>query len=229
MPYILLEKGHTISADDFNNNYYHVGQGHLTPKSGTLLEETTGLYDLGSNAYRWNDVHIQNIELQSGGEIPKCMHIIAEVTLTATASSIEFTGLNGETDKIYEIICNLKGYATGSTALIFNSDSATNYGYQLIYVLGTTITAARNNASNIFLGWLFLNTTTGQYIKNHIICYANNNIKLILQKDADSIGDTYIRAQHIYGQVWNNSETLTSMKFNGHFSPNTHIEIWAKR
>ena len=94
MAYTLLEKGHTVSATDFDNNYKHVGQGHLLPHGGSLLEETTGVYDLGSDAYKWNDVHVQNLEIQSGGEVQHCMNLIAETTLTTTATSIEFTGLN---------------------------------------------------------------------------------------------------------------------------------------
>lgn len=231
MPYILLEKGHTVSAADFDNNFKHVGQGHLLPHGGTLLEETTGVYDLGSNDYRWNNVHVQNLEIQSGGEVQRCMNLIAETTLTATASSIEFTGFNGETDEIYEIIYNVKGYATGVAYLYFNGDSATNnYGWQTMYANNTTILATRSTSSTgFFIGGYKYGTITANYIKGNMILYANNSIKLALYKDLDRTGDTFVNYILKWGKVWNNSATLTSMKFTGYFDPGTNIQIWSKR
>lgn len=231
MAYTLFEKGHTISATDFNNDYYHVGQGDLLPRQGILLEETSGIYDLGSNAYRWNNVHVNNIELQTGGEVQHCMNLIAEHTLTATASSIEFTGLNGSVDEIYEINCNIKGYATGYSWCFLNGDSTTNnYGIQIIHVIdAATISERLTSITSLYIGRYKDDTTTGNYLQTNIFMYANNSQKLVLTKINENIGDTYIRGLKIYGQVWNNSATLTSMKFEGAFDPGTHIEIWAKR
>ena len=231
MAYTLLEKGHTISATDFDNNYKHVGQGDLLPRGGTLLETTDGAYDLGFESYKWNDVHVQNLEIQSGGEVQHCMNLIAETTLTATASSIEFTGLNGETDEIYEIICNLKAYATTAARLYLNEDSLTsNYGFQYIFESGAGITAARSLAYNgIYLVVIGYDTTTALYTKAKFTTYANNDPKLFLGKINSNVGDTYIREFWQAGYVWNNTDTLTSMKFTGNFDPGTNIQIWSKR
>ena len=231
MAYTLLEKGHTVSATDFDNNFKHVGQGDLLPRGGTLLETTDGAYDLGSDSYKWNNVHVQNLEIQSGGEVQHCMNLIAETTLTATASSIEFTGLNGETDEIYEIICNIKGYATGTMWMYLNSDSqANNYGFQQYYAYGISIGVSRNlSVTAVRIGFVGYDTTTSLYNKNKMIIYANNSIKLFLGEINNNIGDTYIYSCQKWASVWNNSGTLTSMKFTGSFDPDTNVQIWSKR
>ena len=231
MAYTLLEKGHTVSAIDFDGNFKHVGQGDLLPRGGTLLETTDGAYDLGSDTYKWNNVHVQNLEIQSGGEVQNCMNLIAETTLTATASSIEFTGLNGESDEIYEIICNLKGYATGAMYLYLNGDSTSNnYGCQIIRAYSTTIDAVRYpSITGLVISTYGYGTSTALYGKTDCIIYANNLSKMVLTNISERIGDTYIGRYRKFGNVWNNSDTLTSMKFTGNFDPDTNIQIWAKR
>jgi hypothetical protein len=230
MSYTLLEKYHTGSATDLNNDYYHVGQGSLAPRGNASLELTTGVYDLGSSAASWNNAYINTINLGSG-TVNRCMNMIAEVTLTATASSIEFTGLNGETDVIYEINFDLYGYATQSAYLFLNSDSTTNqYGYQQLYAISTTVGSVRSTSiGGIWVGRTGINTTTALYSKSNLIFFANNISKLILSKNSDSIGWTNVFSVIYFGYVWNNSATLTSMKFIGYFNPGTHIEIWGKR
>jgi hypothetical protein len=230
MSYILLEKYHTGSATDLNNDFYHVGQGSLMPLGSTSLEPTTGVYNLGSSATSWNNAYVNTINLGSG-TVNRCMNMIAEVTLTATASSIEFTGLNGETDVIYEVNCNIVGYASGTVYMYPNSDSATNnYGYHQLYAENTVLTASRGTSiSGMFLGIFNYDTTSAKYTKSSLIMYANNNLKLCLIKINENVGNTYIKYLRIIPYVWNNSATLTSMKFTGYFDPGTHIEIWAKR
>jgi hypothetical protein len=228
--YTLLEKYHTGSATDLNNDFYHVGQGSLAPRGNTSLELTTGVYDLGSSAASWNNAYINTINLGSG-TVNRCMNMIAEVTLTATASSIEFTGLNGETDVIYEVNCDMIGYATGTVYMYFNSDSTTNnYGDQIIIAENTVISSGRDLSSTGFYINNFGNlTTTSKYGKTNLIIYSNNNQKLGLININRDIAGTFINKLIKIGSVWNNSATLTSMKFTGYFDPGTHIELWAKR
>jgi hypothetical protein len=230
MSYTLLEKYHTGSATDLNNDYYHVGQGSLAPRGNASLELTTGVYNLGSSAASWNNAYINTINLGSG-TVNRCMNMIAEVTLTATASSIEFTGLNGETDVIYEINCDIVGYASVGVYCYINGDSVTNnYGYQRIQINNTTYNPSRVlSNTGIYLNYLIVGTTTAKYGKVNLIMYANNLLKLVLSKSIFSVGQTYVDELQIFGQVWNNSATLTSMKFTGSFDPGTHIELWAKR
>ena len=81
----------------------------------------------------------------------------------------------------------------------------------------------------MFIGNILNITTTAIYTRCNIIFFANNNIKLSFHKMQTSVGDTFIRILRLYGQVWNNSATLTSMKFTGNFDVGTNIQLWSKR
>jgi len=224
MAYTLLEKWHTGSAVDMNNNFQHVGAGSMLPLGGNSLEATTGAYDLGSDSIRWNNAYINTVNLGSG-TVNRCMNMIAEVTLTATASSIEFTGLNGEEDVIYEIIANTTLYTNSNVNLYFNNDSATaNYGRQYILGQSIAVSAARETSGK---SW-YLGSQL-KYNKSNVIIYANNNIKLGLDSGCWGVSLTAVTYIIKTGYIWNNPATLTSMKFTGYFNPGTHIELWAKR
>ena len=138
---------------------------------------------------------------------------------------------SGSTGKPISFYVDFKTYATGASYAYFNSDSNTsNYGFQFMYALNTTIIAVRGiSMTGINISDYGYDTTTAIYGKTNLMLYANNVNKLILHKSMRNVGSSYVKILYNTGYVWNNSETLTSMKFNGHFSPNTHIEIWAKR
>jgi hypothetical protein len=224
--YTLLEKGHTISATDFDLNFKHIGQGNLEPKGGVLLENTTGVYDLGSDLFRFNNIHIQNVHLSDGGEIQKCMNLISEVTLTATASSIEFTGLNEDTDEIYEIIVNGIGYNTNSAYFAyFNGDSGSNYGYQQLTMIDAMLYINRGIFPGIYLGATGFETSAALNFKFFGVFFE----KYLLTKSVGNTGESFLREENLFGQNWNNASTLTSMKFVGSFDVGTNIQIWAKR
>jgi hypothetical protein len=229
MAFTIVYKGQTISATDFNDNFYHIAQGNLLPCGGNSLVATTGVYDLGSVSYNWNNVHVQNVNLN--GELQGAMNLISEVTLTTTSTVIEFTGLNGETDELYEIICNIKGYATSTVWMFPNSDSQTNnYGIHYIRGRSTVIDSLRDTSfTGLWIGLSMYDTSTSKNTKSNSIIYSNSINKTILTKMADSVGDTYIRSNPTIGQVWNNSAILTSLKFTGYFDPGTNIQLWALR
>ena len=225
MAFTIVYKGQTISATDFNDNFYHIAQGNLLPRGGNSLEATTGVYDLGSISYNWNNVHVQNVNLN--GELQNAMNLIAEVTLTATSSVIDITGLNGEADEIYEVIVLSVLNTIGSGFFYFNGDSATNYGFQYFLAIATTTIEYRGVINSFYIG--YVDTATARYSKSNFIIYANSSIKLCLAKEGRANINAVIRDFVAWGFVWNNSATLTSMKFTGYFDPGTNVQIWAKR
>ena len=229
MPFTIVYKDQTISADDFNANFVYIGQGNLFPLGGNSLDPTNATYNLGSDSYRWNNVHVQTINLS--GEIQRTMNLISEVNLTATTAAIDITGLNGETDELYEIIVNGVGYATCTVFLFPNSDSTTNnYGLQQVYGDNNLVVASRSlSYTSIYVFSFLYSTITAKYGKSKLLIYANNTIKMILSNYNDVIGNVYIHYCRCLNQVWNNSATLTSMKFTGFFDVGTNIQVFAKR
>lgn len=228
MPFIALTNGSTISADDFRNNYEYIGVGNRLPYGGASLDPTGSVYDLGSDIYKWNNAHIRTINLS--GEIDRVMNLISEVNVTATAAAITISGLNSSTDKYYEIICNIKAYATCNVWMFPNQDSNTaNYGRQNLIAVGATISGTRETSiTGVVVSQLGYDTITALYSKTELKITCVSSSKLMLTSILNG-GGNYVRYLYQDGQIWNNSATITSMLFTGYFDAGTNIQIWAKR
>lgn len=126
MAFSVFTQATTISADDVNNNFYHIGQGNFTPRDGLLLEETSGALTLGSDTYKWNTLYCEHLHASSSNE--PCWHMITEVTITSNTTAVTFSGLNGDSGILYELqhMIKLPTYLS-VVRLIFNGDSSTNY------------------------------------------------------------------------------------------------------
>ena len=61
MTFRIFYNSTTADASDSNNNYYHIGQGTISPMQGTSLANTTGTINLGSDAIRWNNAYINSV------------------------------------------------------------------------------------------------------------------------------------------------------------------------
>ena len=235
MAFLILQNSTTADASDVNANFYHVAQGSRLPMGGNSLESTDAAYDLGSSAASWNNLFCENIYIN--GSITtadkKLWVLEAEITLSISASSIEFTGLNGDDAKEYKLISNIitntinAGY---SMEIIFNGDSATNYGRQTLYGYDTIAAASRATTEDSLKFWRFLESNHKFFIMN---INSNGNIKNCFCNEMAGVSATtvYILLERAY--VWNNSNTLTSIKFyhnNGwsEFDSNTHIELWKR-
>ncbi|MCP4648900.1 MAG: hypothetical protein GY853_02300 [PVC group bacterium] len=221
----------TIAASEMNDNFIHVAQGNLFPRGGSVLEETNGVYDLGSDSYRWLNTKFNNVHLS--GDLDDCWNLIADVILSATASSVEITELNGDVDEIYWIIAKLISNSTGTDYLYLNinNDSSNNYGFQYLIADGASIGAARNETQSAII--LTGGGSYGSYGFNETYVYAkSNNERLFLINMFREGGETYIEQLRNYGYIWNNtSDTLTSMQFTvgDYMATNTNIQIWTKR
>lgn len=225
MAYIIFEKGHTISADDFNNNYYHAAQEDMLPLGGASLETTDSVYDLGSASYKWDNVHIQNLELQADGEAENCLNLIAEITLTTTATTIEITGLNGETDIFYEIISIFANYTESAIALYANGDSASNYGWQQMQSYTTSVTAHNSSPTARIV---VSDSLVDGRSKSNLSVHGAGSSKLFLIKTGYRM-ELANKVWRYFGSVWNNSDTLTSFKLTTFFDVGTNIQIWSRR
>lgn len=237
MPFTIFQKYRKIDATEMNDNFYHCFQGDWLPRGGVSLTATTGVYDLGSDVYRWNNVYVQNLEIT--GELPRCFNLIDETTLTDTATTIDITGLNGDTDEIYIIQYrithdNIPASAT-QLRLGLNEDSATNYGYQRLRANGAVIDASRStlqNAMNLALMRTFTSTT--YFTSGEIILFSKSgNERVAISDCARGISDDYMEGIRLGGSVWDNTiDTLTSLQFywnSGSMATYTNIKVWAKR
>lgn len=231
MPFTILQNSLTADATDINANFYHVAQGSRLPMGGNSLEATDSVYDLGSSIATWNNLFCENIYINNTiTTVDKSLWVLeAEVTLSATASSIEFTGLNGDNDSEYRIIGLLKPIGANDIRFYLNSDSATNnYGQQVITGVSTAVVATRSTS---ITGFGF-GGGSSQTIFINVNIKANNLIKMVLYSLLNLESSTTVSSISDAAAVWNNSATLTSMKLLcttlNNFNPTTNIQLWKR-
>lgn len=93
--------------------------------------------------------------IDAGSVVPAVVNgweLIADVTLPVDASQVEVTGLDGDADEMYLLICdvfNPSGVATPTGTLRFNNDSGDNYGRQVGSYAGGAETEARNFGTSL--------------------------------------------------------------------------------
>ena len=232
MSYTKFLKDYTISADEVRENFEWIRQGNLLPHGSTELELTDSAYDLGSDIYEWAEVHTENIN--TTGEINETWNIIADVTLSATASSIEITGLNGDVDYLYWIKGKLVATDTTGSYLVLNNDSATNYGLQRL-IAESTFSAYGGYLNGIFTGRILYGTLTSKLTTFECFIYAKSGLeRMALLSVLESGGGDYIHGIRSKAYIWNNtSDTLTSLKIYSsaanRFGTNTSIQVWTLR
>ena len=242
MPWHSLTNLTTVKSLDMRDNFDVIGAGSRLPMSpeGAAFANTTGVYDIGSSAYRWNDIFATNLDITGSitTDNGSLEVLIAETTLSATASNIEFTGLNGDTDVIYFLRAFIHAATTTNYivyGLIFNGDSATNYGIQTLAGRNVTPSAIRGTGQNyIEYNITGYDTTTSIEAWNEMIIYAKTgNERLTIDKHSWG-GGTLISDIALYGGIWNNTtSTITSIKIYGSavnaMGAGTNIQLWARR
>lgn len=138
MTWNIFSTGSLADADKVMENFYHVFDGHRLPYSGNISSSITAVDDIhkiGSSDYRWNDVYANRFYVY-GSITAQCMLTLkAAVTLTATASSIEITGLDGDSVDYYHIMFIYptipNATDTAQVRMILNGDSSANYTYSV--------------------------------------------------------------------------------------------------
>lgn len=170
------------------------------------------------------------------GKIKGCFQQIYSNTLSAPATSVTITGLDGDTDVLYRLVFrgvnNYNGAA--SVGLTFNGDSGTNYGYQRLYGSDAASGADRYTAiSGFSIGnYGVLNDKTF----SEVLVYAKSGyVRTGILNDAWNINGTTISAILLKGFVWNNtatnmySMTIDTAGYANGLGTGTVIELWAYR
>ena len=129
-----------------------------------------------------------------------------------TASSLTITGLKGNTDKEYKLICRFIDDTTvGDYKLTFNTDTGNNYGYQDIKGINTDKSAARDTSeAYIHIG----QTATDDYIcfSETDIYAVSGNERTAISTYAYDITGTTVTGIIQRGSVWSNTaDEITQM------------------
>ena len=229
MSFTILQKNTTITASDVNDNFIHVGQGDLLPRSGTSLTAIGSTYNLGSDQYRWSGVNVNNIFCDTanvskfggsyyyldGYEINSINTATTRISFDISAYSNKYIEasiyLADCTTNAYLFLNGLSTVSFSESYLLYNTTYTAYYTTTtspLVAYAGTTETA------NCCFSKITLNfgISFGYFIKFMSVCGSE---------------DPYIQ-NYVYGNVLNNSTTtiITSLVFTGKFQTGASIKLW---
>jgi len=153
-------------------------------------------------------------------------------TLTAAATSLVISNLEGDTDCVYRLVLKqVNGYAGVASVLVsLNSDTGVNYGFQMLYGQNTTVGASRNN-NLTGIGVSYTNGISELCLSDSLI-YAKSGYErtALISKNVD-VNGTAITQIELRGESWNNttdevtSLLLTATNANG-LGIGTTIELY---
>ena len=213
----------TIDPIEMNENFYWCGQGTIYPMGGTRLGATSGS-NLGISTATWNTLHCTHIDFDtkintSDGTM---MCLLAEYTLSATATKVDITGLNGDTDKFYTIMV----FQNSADALevdylrLYPNGVTTTTEFSICYLYAST-TINTVNATDLTAIEGFLLAYPEQGVSTSAFgcwqLYAATGINRIMHGNMvrETRDEAIGRAEETF-QVWHDStENITSLTF-GH-------------
>ena len=140
------------------------------------------------------------------------MQKVYETTLTASASSVTISGLNGNTDVLYRLSTEFKN-DSGLTAYYgtrTNNDSGTNYGIQYFGALNTTLdTLSSAVYTELYTGY----ATTGTQSLGELTLYAKSgHVRTAIIEHTQSVSGTTVTYVYLMGNSWNNTtDNITSL------------------
>lgn len=150
------------------------------------------------------------------GKLKGCFQKVYETTLTTAATSITISGLDGNTDILYKLVCKFvnDGGAGSTYGLRPNNDTGSNYGYQ--YLVGRA-SVANCNRGVLALFELAALESTGVGNVNLVkgILYAKSGyVRTFIRETVENVSGTTVNATSIEAESWNNTaDNITSLVF----------------
>jgi hypothetical protein len=233
MAYVKVETGNTMTSSEMNANFQHVGSTDWLPKGNQDLEYTSGVYDLGSDVYRWDSVYVDDVETvdtitsEVSGTWTRIVGLYNQElkNFNSLGSVLSIEGLNGDVDGTYMIYLwdarVTTSKATQSVYMLFNTPTSsvfgsltTEYGYQRL--LGDTGVASAIRTTSI--GFIpvseIVQSGTCSMMSKILVYGKSNNYKVVKCFSADDItSSTEIGTVRRISGIWsNNTNTLTSIQ-----------------
>lgn len=136
---------------------------------------------------------------------------VGSQVLASSASSVTFSGLDGDRDVVYAISCSIKGASASASQIqmLFNSDSGGNYGFQKLSGYSTTVNAQRNTGnSQIRINEASVDVAQNNYLSAFCILFAKQGfVRPMISMSSDNISGTTVGATTIKGHVYSVTNT----------------------
>jgi hypothetical protein len=158
---------------------------------------------------------------------------VGRVKLGAAASSVTFTGLDGDRDVVYYLSAAVTA-VDGTMDTIYvrpnNASGATDYGYQNLGAVATAVSAARGTYAKYQLTQAGINTAGS----GTLLIYAKSGwARLAIGQATYSISGTTIGGWYTHGASWNEAPTnissLVVFPYAGNMPIGTMLTLYALR
>jgi len=183
-----------------------------------------------SSGMKTGDLNIQG-SLNCG-----VMQKIYQTTLASAATSVTISGLDGNTDTLYELRARIVNGYNGACGIYLrpnNDTTDTHYGGQKIYGSDSSAAANHNSGAAYYFNGGF--STLNQLSFTNCFMYSKSGfIRVWINTGAEAISGTTVGYADLFGNVWNNTaDNITSLvlfatQASG-LGVGTTIELWALR
>jgi hypothetical protein len=153
--------------------------------------------------------------------------------LSGTASSVTFSGLNGDNDVVYYLTAFVKGaLAQGNYALVQINGATTNYIQQSLNCNSTTVSASRAAQAGYPISYT---TTSSNYGCGNMLIYAKTGFpRLAISNIALEVSGTTVMYLRTNGCAYTVTDTnVTSLVVNGEasngFGAGSRFDLYALR
>lgn len=212
MSFSVLYESTTADYSVVNANFQYIANGSIYPMGGTNLDNTTGVDNLGSATYPWKTIYANRLK-----QTYPYWTLITELTITSATTSIQISGLNGDVDKQYLLICYMPSHVSyiAGCAGVINGDSTSSYFSKFILCEGTSINTFEGGSIGFTTSAFILNvsypTTITTIALNKTIIDANSDFyKNIFNIEIDYHTSAIMSLVKIYS-IYENTSTMTSL------------------
>jgi len=212
MAFTIFSNSTTADANEVMGNFALIAKGDRLPRGGANLDPTTSVYNIGSSTYKWNYIYCDNLNFTGTITTDQTWTLISSQTITAPSTRIEFTGLNGDVDKMYKLIMtnpNVYIYITMNGVSAASSYSWDGVRYSSAFDTSTSGLTGGIYAQKEFAGIL----NAPNYCEILISADSGYN-KPVMCKFKTLFGYTLGENGFTYG-VMTDTSTITSIQLHG--------------
>jgi hypothetical protein len=158
---------------------------------------------------------------------------VGSSVLGSAATTVNFTGLDGDRDVLYYMSIAAKGGSASETHMSTTLNGSNAYGYQRIQAINTTVSGERSTQTAMYSSFDTLANTEYRHVG--LLLFAKKGfIRPSIIWSADAISGTTVTYINSIGWSWNNTaDTLTSIEnvasqANG-FAAGSQVDLYALR
>lgn len=157
---------------------------------------------------------------------------VGSSVLGSAASSVTFSGLDGDRDVLYYLSSSIKAAsATGDIKINLNNDTGNNYGYQRLTGTNTTVAAARATPSCLYGGVTGTNAYSSQH--NTLLFAKQGFLRPAITQTINDITGTTVTAIWTLGQSYSVTNTnITEIDIavtTNNFDTGSQFDLYALR